>query len=123
MAGDTFALFSKPMSGSFTTVTLPVLPGTNVYWTNNLALNGTIAVVAVAMVNTNSPVLTNSYAGGNLTLSWPTDHIGWTLQAQTNSLSSGLGTNWVDVAGSVVTNSVAIPVNPANGAVFYRLKW
>ena len=123
VAGDTFALFSKPMSGSFTTVTLPVLPGTNVYWTNNLALNGTIAVVAVAMVNTNSPVLTNSYAGGNLTLSWPTDHIGWTLQAQTNSLSSGLGTNWVDVAGSVVTNSVAIPVNPANGAVFYRLKW
>ena len=123
VAGDKFTLFSAPISGSFTTVTLPVLPGTNVYWTNNLALNGTIAVVAVVTVNTNSPVLTNSYAGGNLTLSWPTDHIGWTLQAQTNSLSSGLGTNWVDVAGSVVTNSVAIPVNPANGAVFYRLKW
>src|ERR1035438_6469567 len=37
-------------------------------------------------VNTSSSVITNSYSGGNLTLSWPLDHIGWTLQSQTHTL-------------------------------------
>lgn len=121
-AGDTFTLFSTPITGSFSTVTLPALPGTNVYWTNNLAVNGTIAVAAIVSVNTNSPYVTNSFSGGNLTLAWPADHTGWTLQAQTNSAGVGLGTNWVDVPGSTLTNAVLIPINSTNAAVFYRLK-
>ena len=40
---------------------------------------------------------------------------------QTNSLSVGLRTNWVDVSGSVSTNQVIIPINKTNGSVFYRL--
>jgi len=122
VAGDTFTLFSTPISGSFSSVTLPVLPGTNVYWTNNLAVNGTIAVAAVVTVNPVSTNITVSVSAGNLMLSWPADHTGWTLQVQTDSLNAGLGTNWVDVAGSAITNSVSIPINTGNGAVFYRLK-
>lgn len=72
-------------------------------------------------INPNPPVLLASYAGNMLTLSWP-DNAGWTLQMQTNSLSSGLGTNWVDVPGSTGITSTNITVDPAKPAVFYRLK-
>jgi hypothetical protein len=57
----------------------------------------------------------------NLYLSWPSANIGAQLQAQTNTVNIGLSTNWVDVSGSLTTNRMVIPVNPANGTVFYRL--
>ena len=60
-------------------------------------------------------------AGNQLQLNWPTDHTGWQLQSQTNSLAVGLGTNWVNVGGSAQTNLVAMPLNTTNGAVFFRL--
>jgi hypothetical protein len=60
-------------------------------------------------------------SGQSLTLSWPADHLGWYLQSQTNSLSTGLGANWVDVAGSSATNTLVLPIVPGNPAVFYRM--
>ncbi len=120
-AGDAFLLFSTPISGAFSTVTLPALPNPGLYWTNNLAVNGSLAVVAVVTVNTNSTNITTSVSGNTLTLSWPADHLGWHLQAQTNSLSSGLGTNWVTIPGSDAVVSTNLIINPANGSVFYRL--
>jgi hypothetical protein len=45
------------------------------------------------------------------------------LQQQTNSLSAGLGTNWVDVAGSAGITSTNIAINPAAPTVFYRLRY
>lgn len=56
-----------------------------------------------------------------LALNWPADHTGWILQAQTNSPGSGLGTNWVTISGADSTNRIVLPVNPANGSVFFRL--
>jgi autotransporter-associated beta strand protein len=122
VAGDTFTLFSAPISAAFTTLSLPPLPGTNVYWTNLLAINGTIAVEPVVTVATNPTNITFSAASGELSLSWPADHTGWTLQSQTNSVAAGLGTNWVNVLGSTGTNAITIPISFTNGAVFYRLK-
>jgi autotransporter-associated beta strand protein len=121
-AGDTFTLFSTPISGNFSTINLPALPNANLVWTNKLAINGTIAVLSTSPVNPTPTSIVATVAGGGLTLTWPQDHTGWTLQVQTNSLATGLSSNWVDVPGSAATNSVTIPVNPANGAVFYRLK-
>jgi hypothetical protein len=72
-------------------------------------------------VNTNPTSIVSSISGNQLTLTWPSDHTGWQLQVQTNSLSEGLGTNWVDVSGSTATDQVTIPMNPTNGCVFYRL--
>jgi len=43
------------------------------------------------------------------------------LQAQTNSAGQGLGTNWVDVLGSTLTNQMIIPMDGNNGSVFYLL--
>lgn len=71
--------------------------------------------------NLSVPTLTNSLSGSALTLSWPADHIGFNLQAQTNALSTGLTTNWFNVAGSASTNTVTITVDPTKPTVFYRL--
>ncbi len=56
-----------------------------------------------------------------VTLSWPADHTGWRLQVQTNGLATGLSSNWFDVAGSSLGNSMVIPVDNPSGSVFYRL--
>jgi 4-phytase/acid phosphatase len=63
--------------------------------------------------------ITASVSSSTLTIAWPADHLGWILQAQTNSLSAG---QWFDLPGSSDGNSVAISINPANPAVFYRLR-
>ena len=80
-----------------------------------------LAVTSVVTVNTNSPVLTNVLSGTSLTLSWPADHLGWRLQTQTNSLSTGLSTNWFTWPNSTNVTSASIPINPANPTVFFRL--
>jgi hypothetical protein len=61
-------------------------------------------------------------SGGNITIGWPQSYTGWILQSQTNSLSVGLGTNWLDVAGSSTTNAVTFPISANNPTVFYRLR-
>jgi fibronectin-binding autotransporter adhesin len=123
--GDTFTLFSKPVSG-FASVTLPPTDptGTNIYvWNNNLAVNGTISLASGGQnpINPNPTNIVVGVTNGNLYMSWPADHTGWFLQAQTNTLSVGLKTNWVNVTGSDQTNLIVMPINPTNGAVFYRM--
>jgi autotransporter-associated beta strand protein len=118
-AGDTFQIFSASnYNGAFPTAVLPAL-GPNLHWTNNLAVNGTLAVVSVvSLVPTN---LVWAVGNSSLTLSWPADHIGWRLQVQTNALNAGLGTNWADVPGSSLTNNMVVPVDTTKGSIFYRL--
>ncbi len=63
--------------------------------------------------------LTVQVSGNLLDISWPV--AGGRLQTQTNSPGVGIGTNWVTVPGSTATNHVVVPIDPANGSVFYRL--
>ncbi len=74
-------------------------------------------------VNTNPTNIVFGVTNNNLYLSWPADHTGWQLQAQTNRLSVGIGTNWVNVTGSTGANQVVVPINLTNGSVFYRLTY
>jgi hypothetical protein len=74
--------------------------------------------VAVQPVSLVSPLFSVSRSGGQVELAWPEDHTGWSLQVQTNSLT---GTNWVTIPGSLITNQLPFPINPANGSVFFRL--
>lgn len=67
------------------------------------------------------PLLGFGIAGGQIQFSWPLDHTGWLLQAQTNSTDAGLGTNWVTASGSNVTNQMSIPLDVGNASVFFRL--
>ena len=118
--GATFHLFSQPVN--FTSVTLPTLTGTNI-WVNNLSVDGTITLVAPPLVNlTPTNIIASFNAGtGLLTLSWPSDHIGWHLQSQTNTLAAGLGTNWIEVTGANTTNQVSLPLDTTKGTVFFRM--
>jgi autotransporter-associated beta strand protein len=78
--------------------------------------------LVVGPIPTNPTNITFSVSGNTLSLSWPLDHVGWFLQAQTNSLSVGLSTNWVDVPVSAALTSESITINPAAPTVFYRLR-
>ena len=57
--------------------------------------------------------------GNQLDIFWPviTGH----LESQTNSLSTGIGANWVTVPGSSTTNHLSVTIDQSNGSVFYRL--
>ena len=90
-----------------------------VWNTNSLATTGTISIVSTA--NPTPTKIITTVSGGTLTMSWPADHIGWRLQSQTNSLSVGINTNWVEVPGASLTNQVSVTMNPTNGTVFYRM--
>lgn len=120
-AGDTFQLFSHAFTGGLVATNLPSLPSTQLYWTNNIAVNGSLAIASVVTVNANPTNLTASVSGNVLSLAWPVDHTGWHLQIQTNSLAVGLNTNWVTLPGTDLVNSTNLTINPANGSVFYRM--
>jgi autotransporter-associated beta strand protein len=117
-AGDTFTLFgATSYSGSFSKTNLPPLtPGLGWVWVPG---SGTLSVSAT--VSTEPTRISWVVNGGELTLSWPPDHTGWRLQAQTNTLALGSGSNWADVADSKTTNQVTLPLIPRIPAVFYRI--
>jgi autotransporter-associated beta strand protein len=115
--GDLFQLFNSPVAG-FTTVNLPALTGANV-WINRLGINGTIQV-AVPFSTTPTNIIAQ-VVGSELALTWPTDHIGWRLQAQTNAPGAGIGTNWVEIFGSSTNDLLTMPIDPNNSSVFLRL--
>jgi autotransporter-associated beta strand protein len=124
-ANDSFQLFPGGNT-SFSSIILEtndVANNLKYTWNNNVASGGQVSVASVTyLINPNPTNIVSRLSGTNhLVLSWPADHTGWTLQAQTNSVSKGLSTNWVTVSGSTTVNTVTNIVNPTNGTVFYRL--
>ncbi len=81
------------------------------------------AAVSVRPVSTAPPPLGFAVNPNQMQFSWPTSHVGWKLQVQTNPLSSGLRSNWSTVSGSSATNQFSIPVVMTNGSVFFRLAY
>jgi fibronectin type 3 domain-containing protein len=77
--------------------------------------------VSVRSVSMTSLPINLTVNNARIQFFWPTDHTGWRLQAQTNSLNNGLGTNWVMLVGSNSTNQMTVPINRGGGSVFYRL--
>ncbi len=122
--GSVFHLFNKAVTGL--TVNLPPKDPTgttNYTWANNVATDGSVQLTAggIVTINPNPTNIVFSVTGNALTLSWPADHTGWTLQAQTNPLIIGLSNDWFNVAGSATTNVYNAIIDPNNGDVFYRL--
>ena len=113
--GDHFTLFSPGTSASSFSSIIGS-PGLGLAYT---FANGVLSVVNGPATNPTNIVF--AVNGNTLTLSWPADHLGWTLQAQTNSLGVGVSTNWVRVPGSSSVISTNIIMNPTNPTVFYRL--
>jgi pectin methylesterase-like acyl-CoA thioesterase/regulation of enolase protein 1 (concanavalin A-like superfamily) len=67
--------------------------------------------------------ITPAFTNGALNLSWPADQIGFRLEAQTNGLMTGLGTNWFTVSGSSASNQFTVPINTTAGSIFFRLAY
>lgn len=63
-------------------------------------------------------LLTVSLNQNTLQLDWPADHIGWTLQTQTNP---GINSQWFPILGSSATNHFDLTLDRANTSVFFRL--
>jgi polygalacturonase len=87
---------------------------------NSIAVNAVLNLPGSTVSRTPTNLLVQ-VSGDELLLSWPSDHLGWQLQIQTNSFGSGLGTNWVTVPNSSNVYSTNVVVDPANGSVFLRL--
>ena len=117
--------YTGSIGGSgFSALNLTSLPsGVTAVLSNDVANLSVDVVITAAplLVNTNSTDITATVSGSTLTLSWLADHTGWHLQAQTNSLSTGLGTNWVTIPNTDLSNSYTNTIDPAKGTVFYRM--
>lgn len=116
--GDSFKIFdATSYTGHFTSTNLPSLSAP-LAWQFTPS-NGTLSVMST--VATNPTNITAALVGNALQLSWPANHLGWRLEAQTNALTTGLNTNWFTVTGSTATNLVVLPLDVAPGSVFFRL--
>ena len=102
-----------------------LLDGTNYFYVvkaaNSVSVSAASAQVSVRPVSLTAPQLNFIVGSSQLQFSWPADHTGWRLQSQTNTLTTGLGANWFDVAGANTTNAVTLPVNFNSGDAFFRL--
>lgn len=113
-------------SGSATSANALLTPPytvTAIYSGDGNYLGSTNSLTVTSSVNATPTNIVSSIAGNLLTLSWPEDHTGWKLQAQTNALNAGLTGTWYEVAGSAATNQVTVPMDPANPTVFFRLMY
>jgi autotransporter-associated beta strand protein len=113
VVGDSFTICNAGVhTGNFTGIVGS--PGANLAWN----FNPTTGVLSVVTAGVNPPTLVYSQAGNLLTFSWT--ETGFKLQAQTNSLTTGLSSNWGDApAGDI--SPVNLEVDAANDAVFFRL--
>jgi hypothetical protein len=133
-ATNYYIKYSTTSGSGFTTVAT----NASLAFTNTGLSNGTLYYFVVSALNasgesTNStqvsarptssvPTQLGVTATGNqFQLNWPANHTGWLLQAQTNSIGIGLGTNWSTIAGSMETNQITLPLNTSDGALFFRL--
>jgi len=120
---DTFQLFSVSGSKTGNFSGIAGSPGTGLAYRFTPA-SGMLSIVAQTYVDYPTNI-TFSASGNALTLSWPADHIGWILQAQTNSLGAGLSAvagNWTDISSSTSVGTNVITIDPTQPTVFYRLR-
>jgi hypothetical protein len=121
-AGGVITWTPVPSQTLTTNTITTVVTNSNPYDVVNPSLGATNSFSVIVLPNRGATNLTRLNLGGtNLTLSWPADHTGWRLESQTNTLTTGIGTNWVPLAGSSSTNQVTVPITLTNGAVFYRI--
>lgn len=125
LAVGNYPLISKSVgglvAGAVTTNTVTVGGGGTATTAKLTLTNGELDLVVGNPVNTNPTNIVVGVSGGQLTLQWPADHTGWTLQS--NSVSLANTGAWYSVPGSTTTNRIVIPINPRQTNTFYRLTY
>jgi len=114
--GNSFTLFSATTHvGNFTNIIGS--PGAGLAYSFT---NGVLSVVTgIAGYPTN---ITATVRGGSLEITWPSTHLGWMIEAQTNTLSMGLSNNWVTISNTATQLGYTNTIDPSKSAVFYRLR-
>jgi autotransporter-associated beta strand protein len=125
LAGDSFTIFTAAYhNGNFGSI--QGNPGAGLAYSFN---NGILSVVSTGGAYATNSTPTNVTAtlsrdlGGNQTVAvaWPSDHLGWVLQSQTNDVDGGLGSNWFDLPATATVNLMNV-TNPTDLAVYYRMR-
>jgi cellulose 1,4-beta-cellobiosidase len=123
ISGGSYALLANVSSLAFTNTGLA--NGTRYYFvisgTNSVGEGANSDEVGVRPISDTPASLNVSPNTGQIQIGWPQDHTGWILQSQTDSITAGLGTNWVTIANSTETNLVNLSIAPTSGSVFFRL--
>jgi autotransporter-associated beta strand protein len=88
--------------------------------TDPLYLGGAGSLQVVPYVATNpTNIIIGISIDGALSLSWPADHLGWTLQ--TNAVSVASSESWFPYPGSALVTNVTIGIDPAATNIFFRM--
>jgi alpha-L-fucosidase len=124
VSGGPHSLIASVNSLAFTNTGLS--NGTRYYFaiagTNSVGEGADSDEVAVRPTSTNPATLAAALLNASqLQIVWPQEHTGWVLQSQTNSIATGLGTNWVNLASSTETNRLDLSPALTSGSVFFRL--
>lgn len=126
VTGDVYHLFNGPVTGTgFASIVLPSTNAANTItyqYQTNLTVDGTITVLlGASAIATNPTNITMTVSGNSMQLTWPGDHLGWTLQTNASNLAD---TNaWFPFPGSTSTTNVSIPMDRTKTNVFFRLKY
>ena len=95
---------------------------------NILSGNGVVmandALEYAESVSVPPPGLNAVVKGSKLTLTWPSQQIGWRLEVQTNHLATGISeipSDWGTVSGSTTNDEETLTVNRTSRTEFYRL--
>jgi arylsulfatase len=102
-AGDSFQFFSKPMVNGDAVVFSPSTPGTGLAWTNRLAVDGSVGIVAAPIAAT------------------PADLIGLALNV--GALSPAFNSNVLNYTASAAYSNRAVAITPtaANASAAIRI--
>lgn len=82
------------------------------------ALAGDFIFHAQLMPLANDVRISAQIVGSFIEISWPAERAGWRLQTQANGFAPA---EWSEVSGSDQSSSIRIPIDPAEGSVFFRL--
>jgi len=117
-----YHLFNKAVTG-FTSVIYPTNnpAHTSTYtWQDNLATDGTIKLLSGGLnVNPTPTNITVSVSGNTLSLSWPSDYLGWQLLS--NSVGLTATNQWFPVTGSTSTTQENLTLDPSRTNVYFRM--
>lgn len=124
--GQVFQLVSATTpSGNFANAaSVAILPGGTGSFnpaTGELTVTAGPTVPTIPTMPTN---ITFTATSSDITLSWPSNYVGWSLQTQTNTRSVGLQTPtnfWFTIPGTASVTSTNLPIDNINGTVFFRL--
>jgi autotransporter-associated beta strand protein len=127
LAAGVHPLITAATAGNLGKVTgaLPsvVVAGNGASGAVSLQINGTggLDLLVTSTISSSPTNLNFTISNGTLTLTWPSDHLGWI--AQSNAFDLSLTNYWFDVLGSQSATNLVIPINPAAPRVFYRLRY